>query len=201
MSRSIHTLPNELWLHSLKMAHIRRTHIWMFKSNSHLKSYHCSASGGSFWDRPPGCACLFWFQSGRGLDCSTSLPRGLRPIAAEPQSAQGGTMEQSSTWAKICHFTEVGHWSRSSAAFFIFFIYRWLKRCTFAVRTASHFCSANCVFDNYIYTRYIKAQITWIGVLVHIPTSWYEHRAYELSSSHLHPQLSTDAFHKLCFAM
>ena len=24
----------------VKMAHIRRTHIWMFKSNSHLKSYH-----------------------------------------------------------------------------------------------------------------------------------------------------------------
>ena len=36
----------------------------------------CSASGGSFWDRPPGCACLFWIQSGRGLDCSTSPPRG-----------------------------------------------------------------------------------------------------------------------------
>ena len=61
---------------------------------------------------------LFWFQSGRGLDCSTSLPRGLRPIAAEPQSAQAGTMEQSSTWAKICHFSEVGHRSRSLAAFF-----------------------------------------------------------------------------------
>ena len=24
----------------VKMAHIRRTHIWMFKANSHLKSYH-----------------------------------------------------------------------------------------------------------------------------------------------------------------
>ena len=63
---------------------------------------------------------------------------------------------------------------------------------------ASHFCSANSVFDNYIYTRYTKAQIIWIGVLVHIPTSWYEHRAYELSKnhkikkSHFHPQLSTD---------
>ena len=44
--------------------------------------------------------------------------RGLRHIAAEPQSAQGGTMEQSSRWAKICHFGEVGHWSRSLAAFF-----------------------------------------------------------------------------------
>ena len=48
-----------------------------------------------------------------------SASRGLRPIAAEPQSAQGGTMEQSSRWwAKICHFGEVGHWSRSLAAFF-----------------------------------------------------------------------------------
>ena len=47
-----------------------------------------------------------------------SASRGLRPIAAEPQSAQGGTMEQSSRWAKICHFDEVGHWSRSLAAFF-----------------------------------------------------------------------------------
>ena len=27
---------------------------------------------------------------------------GLRPIAAEPQAVQGGTMEQSSTWSKIC---------------------------------------------------------------------------------------------------
>ena len=47
-----------------------------------------------------------------------SASRGLRPIAAEPQSAQGGTMEQSSRWAKICHFSEMGHWSRSLAAFF-----------------------------------------------------------------------------------
>ena len=47
-----------------------------------------------------------------------SASRGLRPISAEPQSGQGGTMEQSSTWAKICHFSEVGHWSRSLAAFF-----------------------------------------------------------------------------------
>ena len=47
-----------------------------------------------------------------------SASRGLRPIAAEPQSAQGGTKEQSRSWAKICHFGEVGHWSRSLAAFF-----------------------------------------------------------------------------------
>ena len=94
----------------------RASHHWCLASNIVLV---CSVSGGSFWDRPPGCTCLFWIQSGRGLDCSTSLPRGrLRPIAAEPQSAQGGTMEQSSWWAKICHFGEVGHWSRSLAAFF-----------------------------------------------------------------------------------
>ena len=37
-----------------------------------------------------------------------SASGGLRPIAAEPQSAQGGIMEQS-RWAKICHFGEVGH--------------------------------------------------------------------------------------------
>ena len=53
-------------------------------------------------------------------------------------------------------------------------------------------------YTSLIYTRYTKAQIIWIGVLVHIPTSWYEHRAYELSKnhkikkSHFHPQLSTD---------
>ena len=149
----------------------------------------CSASGGSFWDRPPGCACLFWFQSGRGLDCSTSLPRGLRPIAAEPQTAQGGTMEQSSTWAKICHFSEVGHWSRSLAAFFR----------NFSVIKETHFCGANCVALLQCELRLRQLHLHKI----HKSTdnlNW-RLRAYELSSSHLHPELSTDALHKLCFAM
>ena len=39
-----HYLMNCDYIHGqrivVKMAHIRRTHIWMFKSNSHLKSYH-----------------------------------------------------------------------------------------------------------------------------------------------------------------
>ena len=106
------------WIMELPMEADILTFTGIFTPEDARVASCCSASGGSFWDRPPGCACLFWFQSGRGLDCSTSLPRGLRPIAAEPQSAQGGTMEQSSTWAKICHFSEVGHWSRSLAAFF-----------------------------------------------------------------------------------
>ena len=128
---------------------------------------YCSASGGSFWDRPPGCASysellrlrrkllrsstrmrlLFWIQSGRGLDCSTSLPRGGLDLSQQsPKSAQGGAMEQSSRWwAKICHFGEVGHWSRSLAAFFfrkflgnlIDAHLRCERRRTFTVRTAS----------------------------------------------------------------
>ena len=51
--------------------------VWKYKLTPCIAGY-CSASGGSFWDRPPGCGGLFWFQSGRGLDCSTSLPRGLK---------------------------------------------------------------------------------------------------------------------------
>ena len=39
-----HYLMNCDYIHGqrivVKMPHIRRTHIWMFKSNSHLKSYH-----------------------------------------------------------------------------------------------------------------------------------------------------------------
>ena len=39
-----HYLMNYDYIHGqrivVKMPHIRRTHIWMFKSNSHLKSYH-----------------------------------------------------------------------------------------------------------------------------------------------------------------
>ena len=39
-----HYLMNCDYIHGqrivVKMAHIRRTYIWMFKSNSHLKSYH-----------------------------------------------------------------------------------------------------------------------------------------------------------------
>ena len=69
-------------------------------------------------------------RSVRGLDCSTSLPRGLRPIAAEPQATQGGTMEQSSTWAKWV--TEVDHWPPSSLR-------------NFSVIKDTHFCDANCV--------------------------------------------------------
>ena len=90
---------------------------------------------------------LFWIQSGRGLDCSTSLPRGGLDLSQQsPKSAQGGAMEQSSRWwAKICHFGEVGHWSRSLAAFFfrkflgnlIDAHLRCERRRTFTVRTVS----------------------------------------------------------------
>ena len=80
-----------------------------------------------------------------------SASRGLRPITAEPQSAQGGlwnkfknlycllyiqcisraSMQSSRWWAKICHFGEVGRWSRSLAAL------RCELRRTFVVRNAS----------------------------------------------------------------
>ena len=78
-------------------------------------SGYCSASGGSFWDRPPGCACLFWIQSGRGLDCSTSLPRGGLDLSQQSpnrrkvglwNSLVGG--RRYVTLAKWV--TEVGHW-------------------------------------------------------------------------------------------
>ena len=46
-----HYLMNCDYIHGqrivVKMAHIRRTHIWMLKSNSHLKSYHII--WGSWW--------------------------------------------------------------------------------------------------------------------------------------------------------
>ena len=68
------------------------------------------------------------------------------------------------TWAKVRHFSQV-------------------------VIKETHFYSANLQWElrlrqlhlHKIYIRYIKAQITWNGMWVHIPTSWHEHRASELS--------------------
>ena len=141
-------------------------HMWMAmfvprpqypSMNQSCSSFYnvCSASGGSFWDRPPGCACLFWIQSRRGLDCSTSLPRGGLDLSQQsPNRRKVGlwnSLVVGRRYVTLAKWvTEVGHWPPSSLGNFS--------------------CSANCVFDNYIYTRYIKAQITWIGVLVHIPT-------------------------------
>ena len=97
----------------------------------------CSASGGSFWDRPLGCACLFWIQSGRGLDCSTSLPRGGLDLSQQSpnrhkvglwNSLVGG--RRYVTLAKWV--TEVGHWPPSSLG-------------NFSVIKETYFCDANCV--------------------------------------------------------
>ena len=98
---------------------------------------HCSASGGSFWDRPPGCACLFWIQSGRGLDCPTSMPRGGLDLSQQSpnrrkvglwNSLVGG--RRYVTLAKWV--TEVGHWPPSSLG-------------NFSVIKETYFCGANCV--------------------------------------------------------
>ena len=82
---------------------------------------HCYASGGSFWDRPPGCACLFWIQSGRGLDCSTSLPRGGLDLSQQSPNRRKVVLWNSLvggrryvTLAKWV--TEVGHWPPSTLA-------------------------------------------------------------------------------------
>ena len=48
-----HYLMNCDYIHGqrivVKMAHIRRTYIWMFKSNSHLKSYHIIWGHDEWW--------------------------------------------------------------------------------------------------------------------------------------------------------
>ena len=97
---------------------------------------YCSASG-CFWDRPPECACLFWIQSGRGLDCSTSLPRGGLDLSQQSpnrrkvvpwNSLVGG--RRYVTLAKWV--TEVGHWPPSSLG-------------NFSVIKETFFCGANCV--------------------------------------------------------
>ena len=98
----------------------------------------CSASGGSFWDRPPGCACLFWIQSGRGLDCSTSLPRGGLDLSQQSSNRRKvglwnslvGGGRRYVTLAKWV--TEVGHWPPSSLG-------------NISVTRETHFCGANCV--------------------------------------------------------
>ena len=98
---------------------------------------YCSASGGSFWDRPAGCAWLFWIQSGRGLDCSTSMPRGGLDLSQQSpnrrkvglwNSLVGG--RRYVTLAKWV--TEVGHWPPSSLG-------------NFSVIKETYFCGANCV--------------------------------------------------------
>ena len=108
-------------------------------SSFRLGSFHifCSASGGSFWDRPAGCAWLFWIQSGRGLDCSTSMPRGGLDLSQQSpnrrkvglwNSLVGG--RRYVTLAKWV--TEVGHWPPSSLG-------------NFSVIKETYFCGANCV--------------------------------------------------------
>ena len=98
---------------------------------------HCSASGGSFWDRPPGCACLFWIQSGRGLDCSTSMPRGGLDLSQQSLNRRKVGLWNSQvggrryvTLAKWV--TEVGHWPPSSLG-------------NFSVIKETYFCDVNCV--------------------------------------------------------
>ena len=104
------------------------------------KPINCSASGGSFWDRPPGCACLFWIQSGRGLDCSTSLPWGGG--GGLDLSQQSANRHKVGLWNSLVGgrryltlakwVTEVGHWPSSSLG-------------NFSVITETHFCGANRV--------------------------------------------------------
>ena len=103
----------------------------------HYFFHYCSASGGSFWDRPAGCAWLFWIQSGRGLDCSTSMPRGGLDLSQQSpnrrkvglwNSLVGG--RRYVTLAKWV--TEVGHWPPSSLG-------------NFSVIKETYFCGANCV--------------------------------------------------------
>ena len=97
----------------------------------------CSASGGSFWDRPPGCACLFWIQSGRGLNCSTSLPRGGLDLSQQsPNRRKVGlwnSLVRGRRYVTLAKWvTEVGHWPPSSLG-------------NFSVIKEKHFCGANCV--------------------------------------------------------
>ena len=82
--------------------------------------------------------CLsIWIQSGRGLDCSTSLPRGGLDLSQQSpnrrkvglwNSLVGG--RRYVTLAKWV--TEVGHWPPSSLG-------------KFSVIKETHFCGANCV--------------------------------------------------------
>ena len=97
----------------------------------------CSASGGSFWDRPPGCACLFWIQSGRGLDCSTSLPRGgldlSQPSPNRRKVGLWNSLVGGRRYVTLAKWViEVGHWPPSSLGIF-------------SVIKETHFCGANCV--------------------------------------------------------
>ena len=106
-----------------------------------------------------------------------SASRGLRPIAAAPNRRKVGLWNslvgggrRYVTLAKWV--TEVGHWPPSCLG-------------NFSVIKVAHFCGASCAARlrcelrlRQLHLHKIhKAQITWIGVLVHIPTSWFEHRA------------------------
>ena len=77
-----------------------------------------------------------WFQSGRGLDCSTSLPRGLDLSQQSPNRRKVGLWNslvrgrRHVTLAKWV--TEVGNWSPSSLG-------------NFSVIKETHFFGANCV--------------------------------------------------------
>ena len=119
-----------------------KLYIWLqvnenLEQRCHSGYNYCSASGGSFWDRPPGCACLFWIQSGRGLDCSTSLPRGGLDLSQQSPNRRkvglwnslvgGRRYVTSAKWV-----TEVGHWPPSSLG-------------NLSVIKETHFCGANCV--------------------------------------------------------
>ena len=108
------------------------TEAWSF-----VPACFCSASGGSFWDRPPGCACLFWIQSGRGLDCSTSLTRvGLDLSQQSPNRRKVGlwnSLVGGRRYVTLAKWvTEVGHWPPSSLG-------------NFSVIKETYFCGANCI--------------------------------------------------------
>ena len=169
----------------------------LYGSSAWGLSPSCSASGGSFWDRPPGCVCLFWIKSGRGLDCSTSLARGDLDLSQQSpnrrkvglwNSLVGG--RRYVTLAKWV--TEVGHWPPSSLG-------------NFSVIKETHFCGANCValLQCEMLLRQLHLHkvhkstdnLNWrIGSYFH----FCDMSCQKKTSSHLHPLPQLPTHHLFC---
>ena len=148
--------------------------------------------------------CLpIWFQSGHGLDCSTSLPRGLKDLSQQsPNRRQVGlwnSLVRERRYVTLAKWvTEVGHWPPSTLG-------------NFSVIKETHFSGVNCVellqcelllWQLHLHKIHESTDnLNWrIGSYSHFRNMNIELMSCQKNpSSHLHPQLPTRP--RLCFAM
>ena len=137
-------------VHQDALAYLNSVRAW-------ARLFHVAASGGLNLSQQS--------SNRRKVGLWNSLVRGQRYVTLAKWVAEVGHLDWVPAPAASPRNQSIGHWPPSSLGNFSM-----IKETHFCGANCVALCSANCFFDNYIYTRYIKPQITWIGVLVHIPT-------------------------------